>query len=96
MESYVSLVGAIEMGTSIIMVCFLLYLCLGSETRSTAAFVIMGTAVYQTAMFCYLGEQFGTEVDYKLHNLIFFVENIQCFISIGPELSDAVVQLGLA
>lgn len=60
MEKYVNIVGAVEMGTSIIMVCFLLYL--GSETKSFNPFFIGAAAIYQTAVFCVLGEQFSTEV----------------------------------
>lgn len=57
-----NVVGVIEMATSTIMICFLLYLCLSEETRTPAAFVIMATAVYQSAVFCVLGEQLSSEV----------------------------------
>lgn len=62
LEKNVNVVGVIELATSTIMICFLLYLCLNSDTRTFAPFVIMATAVFQAAMFCVLGERLNTEV----------------------------------
>lgn len=52
------------------MICFLLYLCL--EKPVLALIVIMATAVYQSALFCILGEQLNSEVIDSAQNGISF------------------------
>lgn len=49
------------MCTSTIMICFLLYLCLSYP--APAPLTIVAAGVYQSAMFCVLGEHLSTEVD---------------------------------
>lgn len=69
LEKYVNLVGAMELSSSTIMICFLLYLCIDAETRSSAIVVIMMTALYQSGVLCLLGQLLNTEVSMCCSNV---------------------------